>query len=75
VSTGPVVEVSRLRKHEVEDEEVRSMCTLIKGAVNPPLTGETARLSNSRRMVTEAAGVAADEPIHVPGSSDLQCRG
>jgi hypothetical protein len=64
--------IVELRKQEVEEEEMRSMCTLIKDVVDLPMTEETARLPNSRRV---AVRTAADKYMHVPGSDDRSPRG
>jgi hypothetical protein len=69
VGSGSVLIVDR-RKHEVIEEEVRSMCRLIQDVVVPLMTEDTARLSNGRRMIAEAVRSAADKYIHVPGSGD-----
>jgi hypothetical protein len=60
VGSGSVLVVDR-RKHEVKEEEVRSMCRLTKDVVVPLMTEETARLSNGRRMIVEAVKAAADK--------------
>jgi hypothetical protein len=67
--------IVELRKQEVEEEEMRSMCTLIKDVVDLPMTEETARLPNSRRVIAEAVRTAADKYMHVPGSDDRSPRG
>jgi hypothetical protein len=64
--SGSVLIVDR-RKHEIEGEEVRSMCRLIKDVVIPLMTEEMARLPNGRRTIEEAVRSAADKYIHVPG--------
>jgi hypothetical protein len=63
VGGGSVLVVDR-RKHEVKEEEVRSMCRLTKDVVVPLMTEETARLSNGRRMIVQAVKAAADKYVY-----------
>jgi hypothetical protein len=66
VGSGSVLVVDR-RKHDVSEKEVRSICRLIEDVVVPLITGETAKLSNGRRMIVEAVRSAADKYLHVLG--------
>lgn len=61
--SGSFLIVDRTR-HEVREEEVRSMCKLIEEVVIPLMTEETARSPNRRQRIVEAAQSAADKYIH-----------
>lgn len=67
--SGSFLIVDRTR-HEIREEEVRSMCKLIEDVVIPLMTEETAELSNGRQIITEAIRSAADKYLLVSGSDE-----
>ena len=67
--SGSFLIVDRTR-HEVREEEVRSMCKLIEDVVIPLMTEETAKLSDGRHMITEAVRSAANKYLFVSGSDE-----
>jgi hypothetical protein len=58
------------RKHEVEEEEVWSMCRVIGDVAIPLMREETVILLNSRLMITEAVRAAGDKYTHVTESDN-----
>jgi hypothetical protein len=67
--TGSVLVVDQ-RKHEVEEEEVWSMCRVIGDVAIPLMREETVILLNSRLMITEAVRAAGDKYTHVTESDN-----